>query len=125
MRTNYPLSLSMLKLLEIRRKKMSLRRKRFNISFAPAQFIEELMQIYKSAIQDLEGADIHSYVVQYNNSLFSNPPKHDIITNIVFLFYRKSCTIRLSRGIIILSKGAVHETPQPSVAPGFCRRHEP
>lgn len=37
--------LSMLKLIEIRGKKMSLRRKRFNISFAPAQFIEELMQI--------------------------------------------------------------------------------
>lgn len=37
--------LSMLKLLEIRGKKMSLKRKRFNISFAPAQFIEELMQI--------------------------------------------------------------------------------
>lgn len=37
--------LSMLKLIEIRGQKMSLRRKRFNISFAPAQFIEELMQI--------------------------------------------------------------------------------
>lgn len=37
--------LSMLKLIEIRGKKMSLKRKRFNISFAPAQFIEELMQI--------------------------------------------------------------------------------
>ncbi len=37
--------LSMLKLIEIRGKKMSLRRKRFNISFAPAQFIEELMKI--------------------------------------------------------------------------------
>ena len=37
--------LSMLKLIEIHGKKMSLRRKRFNISFAPAQFIEELMQI--------------------------------------------------------------------------------
>lgn len=37
--------LSMLKLIEIRGQKMSLKRKRFNISFAPAQFIEELMQI--------------------------------------------------------------------------------
>ncbi len=37
--------LSMLKLIEIRGQKMSLRRKRFNISFAPAQFIEELLQI--------------------------------------------------------------------------------
>ena len=37
--------LSMLKLLEIRGKKMSLKRKRFNISFAPGQFIDELMQI--------------------------------------------------------------------------------
>lgn len=37
--------LSMLKLIEIRGTKMSLRRKRFNISFAPAQFIEELMKI--------------------------------------------------------------------------------
>ncbi|MCR2048214.1 ISAs1 family transposase [Acetatifactor muris] len=37
--------LSMLKLLEIRGTKMSLRRKRFNISFAPAQFIEELLKI--------------------------------------------------------------------------------
>ena len=37
--------LSMLKLIEIRGKKMSLKRKRFNISFAPAQFIDELMQI--------------------------------------------------------------------------------
>ena len=37
--------LSMLKLIEIRGTKMSLRRKRFNISFAPAQFIEELMNI--------------------------------------------------------------------------------
>ena len=37
--------LSMLKLIEIRETKMSLRRKRFNISFAPAQFIEELMKI--------------------------------------------------------------------------------
>ena len=37
--------LSMLKLIEIRGTKMSLRRKRFNTSFAPAQFIEELMNI--------------------------------------------------------------------------------
>ena len=37
--------LSMLKLIEIRGTKMSLRRKRFNISFAPAQFIEDLMRI--------------------------------------------------------------------------------
>ena len=37
--------LSMLKLIEIRGKKMSLRRKRFNISFAPAKFIDELMEI--------------------------------------------------------------------------------
>ena len=37
--------LSMLKLIEIRGTKMSLRRKRFNISFASAQFIEELMKI--------------------------------------------------------------------------------
>lgn len=37
--------LSMLKLIEIRGKKMSLKRKRFNISFAPGQFIDELMQI--------------------------------------------------------------------------------
>ena len=37
--------LSMLKLIEIRGTKMLLRRKRFNISFAPAQFIEELMKI--------------------------------------------------------------------------------
>lgn len=35
--------LSMLKLIEIRGKKMSLKRKRFNISFAPAQLIEELI----------------------------------------------------------------------------------
>ena len=32
--------LSVLKLIEIRGKKMSLKRKRFNISLAPAQFIE-------------------------------------------------------------------------------------
>ncbi|MBQ6888179.1 MAG: hypothetical protein IJN54_11775 [Lachnospiraceae bacterium] len=37
--------LSMLKLLEIRGKKMSLKRKRFNISFAPGKFIDDLMQI--------------------------------------------------------------------------------
>lgn len=37
--------LGMLKLIEIRDTKMSLRRKRFNISFAPAQFIEELLKI--------------------------------------------------------------------------------
>lgn len=37
--------LSMLKLIEIRGKKMSLKRKRFNISFASAQFIKELMKI--------------------------------------------------------------------------------
>ena len=37
--------LSMLKLIEIRETKMSLIRKRYNISFAPAQFIEELMKI--------------------------------------------------------------------------------
>ncbi|GFI46449.1 hypothetical protein IMSAGC019_01763 [Lachnospiraceae bacterium] len=37
--------LGMLKMIEIRGGKMSLRRKRFNISFAPAQFIEELMKI--------------------------------------------------------------------------------
>lgn len=37
--------LRMLKLIEIRGTKMSLRRKRFNISFAPAQLIEELLKI--------------------------------------------------------------------------------
>ena len=37
--------LSMLKYIEIRGKKMSLKRKRFNISFAPAKFIDELMQL--------------------------------------------------------------------------------
>lgn len=37
--------LSMLKLIEIRGQKMSLKRKRFNISFAPGQFIDELMKI--------------------------------------------------------------------------------
>lgn len=37
--------LSMLKLLEIRGKKMSLKRKRFNISFAPGMYIDELMKI--------------------------------------------------------------------------------
>ena len=37
--------LRMLKVKEIRGTKMSLRRKRFNISFAPVQFIEELMKI--------------------------------------------------------------------------------
>lgn len=37
--------LSMLKLIEIRGTRRSLRRKRFNISFAPAQFIDELMKI--------------------------------------------------------------------------------
>ena len=37
--------LSMLKLLEIRGKKMSLKRKRFNISFALGMYIDELMKI--------------------------------------------------------------------------------
>lgn len=36
---------SMLKLIEIWGQKMSLRRKGFNISFAPGQFIDELMKI--------------------------------------------------------------------------------
>lgn len=34
---------------------MALKRKRFNISFAPAQFIEELMQFKKDDIQFLGG----------------------------------------------------------------------
>ena len=37
--------LSMLELIEIRGTKISLRRKRFNISFAPAKFIDELIKI--------------------------------------------------------------------------------
>ena len=47
--------LRMLKQIEIRETKMLLKRKRFNISFAPTQFIEELMKISKSVLQDWGG----------------------------------------------------------------------
>lgn len=40
--------LGMLKMIEIRGTKMSLRQKRFNISFTPGQFIEELLKIKKT-----------------------------------------------------------------------------
>lgn len=45
------------------RPKMSLKRKRFNISFAPAQFIEELMQIKKTISSVWVGMTIHAFVV--------------------------------------------------------------